>query len=294
MALQEQIERLRKYFADLKLDELGAVFARHARALTERTLTALHELELGALVEDLAVAIAFYTRLPLRRTTPVDGAAIARAAWCAPLIGALVGVVAGLAYWAAYRLNLPQFVCATLAIAAALALTGCLHEDGLADTADGFGGATREESLAIMRDGRIGVFGACALIVALTLRVGALADLPNPALAAWALIATHAAARASLPPFMRLVAPARPDGLSAAAGAPALEQAWTSALIGLAILWIALGTKNMLIALLLLVVGGAVVAWLANRKLGGQTGDVLGALEQVGECLVLLVAAARF
>ena len=105
---------------------------------------------------------------------------------------------------------------------ATLLATGCLHEDGLADTADGFGGGeTREQKLDIMRDSRIGVYGVCALIVSLLLRVGLLASLPNAHLAVWALIASHAAARATMPALScLLLPPARNDGLSFEAGRP--------------------------------------------------------------------------
>ena len=296
MTLQEHIERLRRFFAELKLGEMRfADLSRAGRGYADRALTGLGGVDLGGLLTDLAVGIAFYTRLPVRVATPVDGAAVARASWCAPLVGALVGALAGLAYWAAWRLNLPTFICATLAVAAGMLLTGCLHEDGLADTADGFGGGqTRERALEIMRDGRIGAYGTCALVICLVLRIGAITDLPRAALVAWALVGAHATARGGLALFMRLVAPARPDGLSATAGAPSRERAAVAAAIGIALLWAALGFKNALIALLLVFIGAVVMAWLARRKIGGQTGDVLGAVEQVSETLVLLVTAARF
>jgi adenosylcobinamide-GDP ribazoletransferase len=264
------------------------------RGFADRALDGLARIDVGALITDLAVAIAFFTRLPLRPAGPVDGAAVARASWCAPLVGALIGALAGLAYWAAWRLNLPPFVCAALAVGAGMLLTGGLHEDGLADTADGLGGETRERALDIMRDGRIGAYGTCALVICLALRIGTLADLPRAALVAWALVGAHAAARAVLPAFMRLVPPARADGLSATAGAPSRERAAVAAEIGVGLLWIALGFRSALIALALMLIGALVMARLARRRFGGQTGDVLGAVEQVCETLVLLVTAARF
>jgi adenosylcobinamide-GDP ribazoletransferase len=295
MTLQEHFERWRRSMAGMRLGDRGfADFSRAGRSFADRALDGLGRIDVGALVGDLAAAIAFYTRLPVRRASAVDGAAVARASWCAPLVGGLIGALAGLAYWAAYRLNLPPFVCAALAVAAGMLLTGALHEDGLADTADGLGGETRERALAIMRDGRIGAFGACALIIGVTLRIGALTDLPRAALVAWALVGAHAAARAALPAFMRLVPPARSDGLSATAGAPSRQRAAIAAAIGFVLLWTALGLRNALIALVLVLIGAAVMAWLARRKFGGQTGDVLGAVEQVSETLVLLVTAARF
>src|SRR3979409_1149635 len=129
MIPQEPLERLRKLAAD----------------------TGVTRLDLDPLLDDLRVAVAFYTRLPVAQPTPVDGAALARAAWAAPLVGVLIGALGALAYWIAYRLNLPPLVAATLAVGATLLLTGCLHEDGLADTAGGLrGGAPPPRRLGIM------------------------------------------------------------------------------------------------------------------------------------------------
>jgi len=293
MTLQERLEAfwqwLRKTSAELADLRLGGRRLGDLRP-ADVGLDAAH---LGPLLTDLRVGVAFYTRIPLAGP-PIDGAALARAAWCAPLVGALIGALAGLAFFIAWRLNLSPFVCGTLAVGTGLALTGALHEDGLADMADGFGGEDREQALAIMRDGRIGVFGACALAIALFLRIGALSDLPNPALAAWALIGAHAAARAGLPLFMGLVPPARPDGLSATTGAPSGVSVAVAAALGFLLLARALGLRSALIALVLMLAGGLVIAVMAWRRIGGQTGDVLGAVEQMGECLVLLVAAAMF
>jgi adenosylcobinamide-GDP ribazoletransferase len=288
MTPQEWGQRLRTAIAELRRGE------RYADVRTRIGGSPFGRVKLGGIFADLRVCIAFYTRLPLPAPRVTDGAALARASWCAPLAGVLVGAIAAIAFWMAWRLNLPPFCCAALAVCASLFATGCLHEDGLADMADGLGGATRERALEIMRDGRIGTFGACALAMSFLLRVGSLADLPNAGLAAWALIGAHAAARGGLPLFMRLVPPARRDGLSASAGAPPAGRAWVSVLIGVVVLAVALGVRNMVIALVLMLVGAGVIAALCRRKIGGQTGDVLGALEQVSECIVLMVAAARF
>ncbi len=291
MSPQELLARLRTFLADLGDRRVGE---RRLRDLSAADL-GLARIDAGGLLDDLRVALAFYTRIPVPGPRTVEGGALARAAWCTPLAGALIGALAGLAYWIAWRLNLSPFVCATLAVGAALLITGCLHEDGLADMADGFGGgATRERVLAIMHDGRIGAFGTCALAIALLVRIGVLADLPNPGLAGWALVGAPAAARAGLPLVMRLVPPARPDGLAAEAGAPSGERAGVALLIGIVLLVVALGVRNALIASVLMLVAGAILAGLARRRIGGQTGDVLGAIAQVCECLVLLVAAARF
>jgi adenosylcobinamide-GDP ribazoletransferase len=244
-----------------------------------------------SLAADLTIALLFSTRLPLANAARIDGADIARASWALPLAGVLVGLVGAAIYWLAYRLGLAPLICAALAIAATLGVTGCLHEDGLADAIDGFGGgATPERKLDIMRDSRIGSYGVCALALSMLLRIGALAALADPALVAPALIAAHAAARAMLPTFLRLAQPARSDGLSAEAGRPALASAVVAGAIGAAALVLAFPVGTGLIVVLVLSGAAAGVTWFTMRQIGGQTGDVAGALEQVGECLVLLAA----
>src|SRR5450631_1119418 len=173
---------------------------------------------LRGVAADLKIGMLFSTRFPLSHATPIGGADIARASWALPVIGALIGLVGAAVFWIAFRFDLPPLVDAGLAVAATLAATGCLHEDGLADTFDGFGGRGRERKLEIMRDSRIGTYGACALAMSLLLRVGALASLAAPGPVTLALIAAHSGARALLPLFLALVPPARPDGLSADAG----------------------------------------------------------------------------
>jgi adenosylcobinamide-GDP ribazoletransferase len=251
------------------------------------------DVTLARLASDLKISLLFCTRLPLPHAQPIDGADVARAAWAQPAAGALIGAAGALAYWLAVRCGLPATVAAALALAITLAITGCLHEDGLADTADGFGGGhDKARKLEIMRDSRIGTYGVCALAMSLLLRWSALAAIAAPAAVTLALIAAHAAARAALPTFMRLVPPARSDGLAAQAGAPPLASAAAAALLGAVGLVLALRPNGAIIALVLLIAAGAVMGWLSLRQIGGQTGDVIGALEQVNEVLILLAAAA--
>jgi adenosylcobinamide-GDP ribazoletransferase len=247
---------------------------------------------IGRATSDLFIALGFYTRLPFPHDRANAGEGLARASWAAPVAGAVVGAIGALAYGLAHAAGLAPLPAAGLALVAALVVTGALHEDGLADTADAFGaGASPEARLAIMRDSRIGTFGACALNLSIGLRWVALATLAGPAQVAAALIAAHAAARAMPPLLMLLIPPARPDGLSADAGLPPADSVAGAALLGLAALVLALGIVRGLIAAALLALCLAAMRWLALNKVGGQTGDVLGALEQVCEIIVLLVAA---
>lgn len=242
-------------------------------------------------VRDVRIAVLFSTRLPLGPAQQLDGGDLARASWAFPLAGAAIGGVGAAVYGLTYALGFAPLICATLTIAATLGVTGALHEDGLADTADGFGGgATAQRKLEIMRDSRIGTFGACALVLSILLRVAAIAALAEPAAVVPALIAAHVAARAMLPAFMRMTPPARTDGLSAGAGRPTLANAVIAGFVGAGTLACALSIAGAAISAAALAVAAVGAARVSLRQIGGQTGDVAGALEQVGELLVLLVA----
>ena len=244
---------------------------------------------------DLKVSILFCTRLPLPHSAPIDSGAVARASWAFPIAGALVGGVGALAYGVALEVGLPPVLAAAIVLVATLVVTGCLHEDGLADMADGFGGGSyRERKLEIMRDSRLGAYGACALVMSVILRWAAVAAIAKPLSVALALIATHASARAVLPAFMRFVPPARLDGLSVQAGQPTPRCAAVAVLLGVLTAGIALGLATTVISLVLVVCAWLFMAWLSVRQIGGQTGDVLGALEQIIEIVILLTAVAMW
>lgn len=246
-----------------------------------------------ALRADLLACLAFYTRLPVNAGDPA-GRNFAEAQWAAPVAGIAVALCGALAFWLADFVGLPSLLAGLIAVAAIMLASGALHEDGLADVADGFGGgATRERKLEIMRDSRTGSYGAAALVFSIALRAGALAAVAAPATAAWSLIAAHAAARALMPLFMRMVPPARSDGLSAGVGSIPERTSYAALAIGAAAL-LPLGLGAALVAAILLALWTFALRRLALRQIGGQTGDVLGALEQGGEIVVLLVAASFF
>src|SRR5438094_4154075 len=151
------------------------------------------------LFEDFAIATALLTRLPVGAATP-GGGAIAAAGWAFPLVGAGVGALTALAFLLAQLLGCGIPAAALIALLAGLAVTGAFHEDGLADTADGFGGGNdREAKLAIMRDSRHGTFGILALLLSLALRAAAIGAIGEPIHAGLALVAAHAASRGALP-----------------------------------------------------------------------------------------------
>ncbi len=247
------------------------------------------------IVIDIRIAVSLSTILPTAPEKPVDDGRIAAASWALPVAGLVVSLIAAIVYELARRTGIPASPAALLALAATIIVTGAIHEDGLADTADGLGGGNgREQKLDIMRDSRIGTYGACALALSMLLRWSALATIAEPASVASALLAAHIAARAQLPVFMWLIPPARSDGLSAAAGQAAAQSALIAAGLGFLCLAFALGFGKAVMGLLLLALVGSGWAWLATKQVGGQTGDILGALEQTGEIAILLMAVAAF
>jgi adenosylcobinamide-GDP ribazoletransferase len=241
-------------------------------------------------LDDIALCLVFFTRLPL----PVFDfreRRLASAIWAAPVAGLAVAVVGALAYAVGRWLGLAPGPAAALALAATLVATGCLHEDGLSDVADGFGGGkTREKKLEIMRDSRIGAFGACALGISLLSRWSVLSEFAGPVQVLVALIAAHAASRGLLGALMHLLPPARSDGLSADAGTVSAETAIAGAVLG-AIALLALGLSGAVAALILLSLLFAAFRTLCLDQIGGQTGDTVGALQQFGEIAILLIAS---
>lgn len=232
----------------------------------------------------LTTSVAFLTRLPIRLEAPLP---LAAAVPGFPLVGALVGGIAAMVLSVALWVGIPPLPAALLAIGASVVATGALHEDGLADSADGlFSGKPRERVLEIMRDSRIGTFGALALVLSVGLRAGSLASLADGAAA---LVAVHALSRGWLPWLMWQDAPARSDGLAAVAGKPEQANVFWAAGFGLAIAAIAIGPLAALLAAAVAAAAALVIAALARKRLGGYTGDTLGAAEQVAEIGALLV-----
>ena len=227
---------------------------------------------------EFLAALTLLTRLPvssLIASYPRPGDCV----WAYPLVGVVVGGIGGLILWLAHAMGFSPALAAILALAATALATGALHEDGLADTADGFGGGrTREAKLAIMRDSRIGTFGAVVLILSLGLRGTVLATTPRPVAAL--VVAAVLGRAAMLVPLLQ--APARLDGLAAdLAQTPRI-----TLVIGL--LLAAPLAVRFPAAVLAAGAAGLGMARLAHRQVGGYTGDVLGATEQLAECAALL------
>jgi adenosylcobinamide-GDP ribazoletransferase len=247
--------------------------------------------------DQFLLATAVLTRLPVAPAgddrEPEHGA-VAEAAWAFPAVGAGIGMIAAIVMFLVSTFGLGEASAALLALVAATLITGALHEDGLADTADGFGGGrTRDQKLAIMRDSRQGSYGTLSLVFSIGLRAAALASIAGPVEAGLALIAAHTASRAALPVVMRWLEPARDDGLGAMAGTPGPAPMLVALAIGILVALGMLGPVRGAVALVASGMAAAAMAMLARRQIGGYTGDVLGAVQQIGEIVMLLVAAAK-
>ncbi|HTH97420.1 MAG TPA: adenosylcobinamide-GDP ribazoletransferase [Stellaceae bacterium] len=239
----------------------------------------------------LRYCLMFLTRLPvkLEQVPPPD--ALALASWCFPLAGIVVGLAGAIGGGIALALGLPPLAVALVAVGASVLATGGLHEDGLADSADGFSaGVDRERKLAVMRDSRIGAHGAVALILVLGLRVALIsvaAAHGGEALTA-TLIVIHAASRAGLPMLMRCLAPARADGLGRDAGRPKSGAAGVGILLAAIIAISALGLGHGIDVVAAVGIATALIGCLARRQIAGYTGDVLGAAQQAAEVAALV------
>ena len=245
--------------------------------------------------EDIGIVLALLTRVPTG-SLPSSGeaGALGRAVWAYPLVGALVGGVGGAVIVAAHAIGIPHLVAALLGLAATILMTGAFHEDGLADFCDGIGGGTTpERRLEIMRDSRIGTYGALALVLSIGLRLAALSSLTSewPLILVW--MSAGALARASLVVPLGLLIPARPDGMGAGAARPPLASCVGAYAIAGGLSLAALSGEG-LVLIGVSLAAGLVVALIARRMLNGYTGDVLGATVQVSEIACLIAACTRW
>ena len=240
------------------------------------------------LIGEIRIATAFLTVAPIRLKPPESAANLAAAVRGFPVVGAGIGALGGAVYGLADLAAMPTTVSAILAVASMVVATGGLHEDGLADSVDALGGADPQQRLAIMRDSRIGTFGALALIVTMLLRTSIVAAAGWAGEAALVLIAAGAGSRACLPAIMYLVPPARADGLSYAAGVPDRRHVVDAGALGVIVIFATLGALGTLIAVAAAALAVTAAAAAARRRFGGQTGDVLGAVQQVAEIAILL------
>lgn len=243
------------------------------------------------------VALQFLTRLPSPRWVGFEFAWLSASARWFPAVGTLVGLI-GAGVFSLTSPIFPPMVAVLLSMVATVLLTGAFHEDGLADTCDALGGAvSRQRALEIMKDSRIGAYGAIALVLVLVLKAAALAALPIAWTAA-VLVVAHTASRASAVVVMKHLAyagdveqaKAKPLATSVGMYETVFALGWTALLLAVGL---AVGSLPAVVLGAVAIAGAAVTAyacvWL-RRRLGGYTGDTLGATQQVCEVVMILVA----
>jgi adenosylcobinamide-GDP ribazoletransferase len=242
-------------------------------------------------------ALQFFTRLPIPRWVGFDPAWLHQSSRYFPLVGVVVAAITAGVY-ALAALALPVPVAVLLSTAAGIYATGAFHEDGFADTCDGIGGGlTRERVLEIMKDSRIGAYGAIGIILMLAVKCTALAQLP-PLAAVGALFVAHPASRLMAAALIWRMAYARSEGKAKPLAQQMNTGEFALASLGALLPLLAVGAAGWLawpvlaIGLLAMALSAA---WLARkfvRRLGGYTGDCLGAVQQLTEALFYLCAAA--
>jgi adenosylcobinamide-GDP ribazoletransferase len=248
------------------------------------------------MIKDIAVdaarAVAFLSRIPMPPWlfTGDDGK-ISRLVRIFPVAGLVIGALPALVFLLMLAFHADRLMASLAALAVQTILTGALHEDGLADTADGIGGGkSREQSLVIMKDSRIGSYGAIALILSFALRASALAAIAreaSPFAAALAIPAVAALSRGAIAWHWQRLPAAKPDGLAASTGSPA-EVAMqialvTAGFITAILVWPTLGLLPLVSTLLGAGFSTLAFTWFIRRRLGGHTGDTLGATQQICE-----------
>ena len=244
--------------------------------------------------QDLKVVLAFFTRLPIKSGEVRRPLAASSRAF--GVAGLVIGGLAGMVFWLASLSGLTAPVAAILAVAALILITGGLHEDGLADVADGFGGGWDvARKLDIMRDSNVGTYGMLALVISTGLRVAGYATLFVDGQGLFASVALFAAvgcfSRASMPFMMLQLKSVRSDGRAYQAGKPSNNAVRSGLLIsgisGGVLFLFATGIAGVAAALAGAGLAYYAVARIATRQIGGYTGDVLGSLQQISELLIL-------
>jgi adenosylcobinamide-GDP ribazoletransferase len=249
---------------------------------------------------DVARAVAFLSRIPMPRAAfaGFDGK-LDRAARAFPVAGILISLLPAIVLFAMLFLNADRLMSAIVALAVQAVITGALHEDGFADCADGLGGGrNREHSLTIMKDSRIGTYGAIALILSFAVRAAAIAAIARAApsfATALALPAVACISRSALVWQWYRLPPAKTDGVAAAAGQPGegvMQSALVSGCILTALLlWPGLGLLPLVCGLLAAGLAAMAFTALVRRTINGHTGDTLGAAAQISEMAALCALA---
>lgn len=269
------------------------VCASHNQPSTERQLPNATDF-----IADLARSVAFLSRIPVPdRFFLGQSGSFSRAVRAFPLAGVLVALIPALVLYTLSQTG-DALVTSLIALALMVLMTGALHEDGLADAADGLGGGRdREHALSIMKDSRIGSYGVVAMLLSFLLRAASLAALArlDSSLAAVSMLAAACVSRSIMIWHWSALTPARTNGVAVAIGAPERTARnvalFTGGLMGLVFVASHLGVMVAIFVLLVAAIAGQLFTAFVRRKLGGHTGDTIGATQQVSEIVLLATLA---
>ncbi len=240
------------------------------------------------MIQKFLLALSFFTRIPIGKQE-FGSLTLAQSVVAFPMVGAVIGLLDGGFYLVMLALGLPTIISAWITIGFHLLLTGGLHEDGLADTADGLAsGRDRSQKLAIMRDSRIGSYGVLALITVISLRANIIASFTGNFTTLLIFITTAASSRAFLALLMYNLQYAKDSGLAVRAGKPSLNDSLIAAALGFAALLLTGKILAALIAICALAIIYIIIKYITSKNFGGITGDTLGASQQISEIALLL------
>ena len=237
-------------------------------------------------MRSLRLALQFLTVFPVRVAGEVAPADLRKSLAWFPVVGLVLGGILGLLQrhvWA----GCPDRLSCLLVVAAGIALTGCLHLDGLADVADALcARKDREGRLAVMKDPRVGAAGAAAIVLAILLRWELLASLGwRPRLLG--ILLAPAVGRSAMVVCLRALAPARSEGLAAAWSPAPASAVLLSLIIGIGAPFLVLGAQSGFLATVGIVMAVSLLLWAAAKAFGGLTGDVCGAAGEIAELAFL-------
>ena len=244
-------------------------------------------------MDDLQICLIFLTRIPIPGGLVISNPSVAQATRFFPIIGSLIGLVGVIVATIADILGLPFEICILIALLSMILITGALHEDGFARTADAISRRVenKEQRLEVFRDSHVGVVGILALIFAVAVKWAALATFSL----GWALVGLFLMAvisRGGLPIFMRYLAPSAEDDHSKWLEQPEFDRSTVSAILALLVSFFAVGFWITIAIIIVLTIVTGLASWLVTSLFGGKTIHALGALQQLSEiCIILTIAA---
>ena len=227
------------------------------------------------------LAVMLLTRLPAGRLG-YDVPKLASAVWFFPSVGIPIGLLVGLTYIGMCYLGILPTLASILAFSIGLIVTGAMHEDGLADCADGFGGGqSKNQKLEIMRDSRIGSFGVLALFFIVSARIVSLSNLPPNHEVLFAVIALAMISRLVMVFYLTFLSPARDEGLGRDASKPEVGALVISVITCIPIIFIC--GSYMISCVAIIAIIAFLFGWIIRVQIGGQTGDTCGAAQLISE-----------